>query len=1020
MSRLLSPRLALLFTATLWSGAALAQDKAGNIDPSLSEFVKGFKGKGAMSDNSRAPTPEEEQSHFHVMPGLAIETVAHEPEITQPLNLHFDERGRLWVVQYIQYPFPAGLKVIKYDEYLRAVFDKVPPPPPHQDKGKDKITILEDVKGDGNYVFKKDFLTDLNIARSVVTGRGGVWVLNPPYLLFYPDRNRDDVPDGDPEVVLSGFGIEDTHSGANSLAWGPDGWLYGAHGSTCTADVKGVKFLGQAIWRYQPERKIFEVFAEGGGNTFSLEFDTEGRAFSGTNFGNTRGMYYPQGSAGIKGWSKHGPLMNPYSFGWFEHMLHKGYEPRFPQTMCIYEGGGIPQLEHCLVAPMSLQNRVMASRMYSDTSTYRTEDMDPLVMTDDRWFRPVDTKVGPDGAIYMADWCDSRLSHVDPRDTWDHDHGRIYRLKVPGAPAAKPFDLGKLSSDELIPYLSNPNKWFRQTALRIFYDRRDASLIPKLRKMVEENSGHLALEALWALNASGGFDDAFALKALDHPYPMVRFWTVRLLGDRYEPALYSSSKEEPPPLPSALHAKLASLAAKEPDVQVRGQCASAAKRFLGVDGLGVIRELLYRSEDAQDKHNPLLIWWALESKATSDREGVLSMLKDSSLWQTALFTQYIAGRLGQRYTADRTPENLRTAAQFLTLAPTPQLQDALIEGMERGLAGENVADVPEEMQKQVSAVWAARPHTATLIGFAVRLNHAPATTEAIKLLGDAKTPEAERKQLLELLSSRTAPGVVPVVTGLLQAEKKESVRIDLVNALARYNDPEIGGSLLHLFPTAGPKLRAALIGAVTRRAEWARAFLELVGRGDVKRETLTPGDLFALQSLHDDQVDALVKKNWGSLRTSSQAKQQMITNVRKLLAAHLGDSEKGHALFTTRCAICHTLNGEGAKIGPELTGYERDNLDFMVPAIVDPSLAIREEYVAFTVTTKAGQALTGFLTENEPKFVTVKDLAGTQTRLAREEIASLNALPVSVMPEGLLDTMSDEEIRDLFTYLMKK
>jgi putative heme-binding domain-containing protein len=495
---------------------------------------------------------------------------------------------------------------------------------------------------------------------------------------------------------------------------------------------------------------------------------------------------------------------------------------------------------------------------------------------------------------------------------------------------------------------------------------------------------------------------------------------VRLLGDRYEPAIYSSSKEEPPPLPSFLHEKLTNLAAHEPDVQVRGQCASSAKRFLGVDGLGLIRELLYRSEDAQDKHNPLLIWWALESKATSDRAGVVSLLHDSALWQTPLFSQYITTRLGQRYTADRTPENLKTAAQLLALAPTPQAQDALIEGMERGLAGERLVDVPEELQKQVAAIWAGRPHTATLIGFAVRLNHAAATTEAVKLLSDHTTPEAERKQLLELLASRTEPSVVPVATDLLRAEKKESARIDLVNALAHYNDPEIGGTFLHLFPGAGPKLRAALIGAVTRRAEWARAFLQLVSAGEVKRETLTPGDLFALQSLHDDQVDALVKKNWGSLRTSSQAKEQMITNVRKLLAAHLGDAEKGHALFTTRCAICHTLNGEGAKIGPELTGYERDNLDFMIPAIVDPSLAIREEYVAFTITTKSGQALTGFLTENEPKFVTVKDLAGTQTRLAREEIASLNALPVSVMPEGLLDTMSDAEIRDLFTYLMKK
>ena len=113
------------------------------------------------------------------------------------------------------------------------------------------------------------------MARSVITGRGGVWVLMPPYLLFYPDKNGDDIPDGDPEVHLTGFGLEDTHSGANSLRWGPDGWIYGAHGSTCTAEIQGIKFLGQAVWRYHPRTKKFEVFGEGGGNTFCIDFDSQ-------------------------------------------------------------------------------------------------------------------------------------------------------------------------------------------------------------------------------------------------------------------------------------------------------------------------------------------------------------------------------------------------------------------------------------------------------------------------------------------------------------------------------------------------------------------------------------------------------------------------------------------------------------------------------------------------------------------------------------------------------------------------
>lgn len=1021
----MAPRSARLTRALLLAAAALTCHPAvaeppSPIDPSLQEFVQGFKGKGALSDQSKAPTPEEELSHLHVAPGLQIETIAHEPEITQPLNLHFDERGRLWVVQYIQYPFPAGLKILKYDQYLRAVYDKVPLPPPQGERGQDKITILEDRKGDGTFELKKDFLTGLNMARSVVTGRGGVFVLNPPYLLFYPDRDRDDVPDGDPQVLLSGFGLEDTHSGANSLAWGPDGWLYGAHGSTCTAEVQGVKFLGQAIWRYHPERKIFEVFAEGGGNTYSLEFDAEGRAFSGTNFGETRGMFYPQGSAGVKNWSKHGPLMNPYSFGWFEHMAHHGYAPRFAQTMIIYEGGALPQLEHLLVAPMSLQNRVMASRLLPDTSTYRTEDLDPLVTTEDRWFRPVDTKVGPDGAIYMTDWCDSRLSHVDPRDTWDKDHGRIYRLRAPGSAPAPSFDLGALPSAGLLPYLSHPNKWFRQTALRVLYDRHDATLIPSLRELLRGNSGHLALEALWALNASGGFDDETALQALGHPYPMVRYWAVRLLGDRYAPALFSSAATQPPPLPVALREKLVALAAGEPEVQVRGQLASSAKRFPGPDALPMLRELVFHAEDASDKHNPLLCWWALESKCVSDRDAVVALFGDSAVCQAPLFSQHLISRLAQRYTADRTPANLETAARLLELAPSAAVKDGLIAGMDQGLAGDRVTAVPEALQKQIGAVWQYIPHTAALISVALRLDYAPAEAEAIGALADAKANA--RRTLLELLSSRQSAAALPAIERLLTAATKDAERIDLLHALARYNTLEAGDAMLRLLPKASPGVRATVISSLSRQVTWAKSLLGLVEKGDLPRTSFSPGDLFALQNLHDQDVDATLLKQWGSLRTSSQAKEEMIARVRKLLTggAAKGDPDKGKELFAARCATCHTLNGQGGKIGPELTGYERDNLDFMIPAIVDPSLAIREEYVAFLITTKQGQSFTGFLTENDPKAVTVQDLAGAKTRLAREEIATLAALPVSVMPEGLLESMSDEEIRHLFAYLTRK
>src|SRR5688572_18326573 len=204
--------------------------------------------------------------------GFKASLVAHEPMMAQPVCIEFDFRGRLWVVQYLQYPNPAGLKRVQVDRYSRTVYDRVPEPPPKGPKGADRITILEDVDGDGRADRAKDFVKDLNLASGIAFGHGGVFVLQVPYLLFYPDRDGDDVPDGEPQVLLKGFGMQDAHAVANSLTWGPDGWLYGCQGSTVSSEVRGVAFE-QGVWRYHPITHRFELFCDGGGNAWGLDFD---------------------------------------------------------------------------------------------------------------------------------------------------------------------------------------------------------------------------------------------------------------------------------------------------------------------------------------------------------------------------------------------------------------------------------------------------------------------------------------------------------------------------------------------------------------------------------------------------------------------------------------------------------------------------------------------------------------------------------------------------------------------------
>jgi putative heme-binding domain-containing protein len=978
--------------------------KADRFTPNIADFVKNFTPGGALPDGSASPTPEQSIAMFAIPDYLKVDAPLHEPEVAQPLNMYFDERGRLWVVQYLQYPFPAGLKVVKYDKYLRAVFDKVPPPPPNHFVGKDKITIHEDTDGDGEFDKHKTFVDGLNMARSVITGRGGAWVLMPPYLLFYPDRNQDDKPDGDPEVHLTGFGLEDTHSGANSLRWGPDGWIYGAHGSTCTADIQGVKFLGQAIWRYHPETKKFELFAEGGGNTYCVEFDKEGRTFSGSNYGKTRGLHYPQGSAFIKGWGKHGPLVNPYSFGWFDHMKHQGYAPRFAQTMIIYEGGAIPQLEGQIVAGMALTSRMQASKLSRDTSSFQTEDTDVLINSTNRWFRPVDTKAGPDGAIYIADWCDSRLSHLDPRDTWSKETGRIYRIRAKGAKLEPRFNYHRMSDTQLINAFYHPNKWHRQTALRVLHDRKNRKLADFLAAKFSGFSGQHALEMLWAINAGGGFTSDFAIKQLSHPDEMIRYWTLRLIGDK--------GFESKPVV-----AGLISMAKTEKISEVRAQLSSTAKRLSGESALPIIREMLTADADADDIHIPLLVWWALENKAASHRQDVVRMFEDSTLWSTALSDRFITTRLGQRYTTERSDKNLVTAARLLTLAPNEKILTKLIDGMEKGLQGDPVESVPEAMQKQVARLWQELDHNAKLISFAARLKHTPALEEALVRVANRKGSGSEQSALIALVAQQRDKDTIPTFMDLLRLEKSGKRQVELIHALQRFSTTRIADLFIKLMPGWGSGTRTAAINALVARLEWSQLLLDAVDLDHVRTEWVTIGNLLSIQEYGCDHCNGIISKHWGRLRDSPEEKQKEIARVRKLIAKK-GDEKKGAELFKLLCTNCHRLGRQGKRIGPDLTGYERDNLDFIIPAIVDPSLAVREEYTTFNLLTRDGQSLTGFLKRNDPQSVTMMDLTENQQVIARRNIADLAATQTSLMPEGLTTALSDEQLRDLLTYFI--
>ncbi|MBT5322670.1 MAG: c-type cytochrome, partial [Verrucomicrobiales bacterium] len=373
-----------------------------------------------------------------------------------------------------------------------------------------------------------------------------------------------------------------------------------------------------------------------------------------------------------------------------------------------------------------------------------------------------------------------------------------------------------------------------------------------------------------------------------------------------------------------------------------------------------------------------------------------------------------------RFTAERTTANLKTAAKLLALAPTDANRDQLAAGMEEGLRGNAVQNPPKSLLNETIKLWESRPHTPQLISFATRLGLHEAMDEAIALVKHPKTSASDRRALTQLLSERRSANALKLLIGQFETEKDSKRRIELMTALQRFNSNSVGMALLVRYAGMPQRERESAQLVLSSRANWSLEFIQAIDEGKIKREDVRPATVLAMQGHKQKTINALVKKHWGQLRQSTEAKQQRMTAVAALIGENKGDAKAGKLVFAIACAACHRLRGQGGNIGPNLDAYQLNNPGFLIPAVVDPSLGIREEYAGFNVVTKDNQRLTGFIAQSAPKFIVLRDLTQNSITLPRNEIKDLQAMPISLMPEGILDALTPQQVRDLFAFLMGK
>jgi putative membrane-bound dehydrogenase-like protein len=957
--------------------------------------------------------PEEAVKRMKLPPGFEARLVASEPDIAQPVCIEFDDRGRLWVVQYLQYPNPAGLNRVKVDRFSRTVYDKVPEPPPHGTPGADRITICDQFDANGRAHRFKDFVSGLNLCSGIAFGHGGVFVLQIPYLLFYPDRNHDDIPDGDPEVLLSGFGMEDAHSVANSLTWGPDGWLYGCQGSTVTAHIRGIEFQ-QGVWRYHPITKKFELFCEGGGNSWGLDFDEDGNLIYSTNLGPYRNLHGVQGGYYWKSFGKHGALHNPYTYGYFDHIPYSNFTGgHVTDGGIVYQGDQFPkEFRGKYIANDLLGHAVQWHNLTPYGSTFQASYGGELLTPNDTWFAPSDLTMGPNGSLYVADWYDKRTAHPDPDADWDKSNGRVYNIRYVGTnaniqrstPNIERPTLEKLTSKELVGLLGDSNDWYARKARRILADRRDKAVIAPLRKTVlHSTNAHLALESLWALYVSGGFDEKFAQTLINSQVPQIRAWTVRLLGD--ENTISAKTAKS-----------LVNLADTESDVMVRSQLAATARRLPAETGLAIVEKIAARDIDSKDPYIPLLLWWAVEKHCVSNLYETMFHIVTSRSWKSTISGETIVPRLIRRYAAEGTRQTIAECFGTLKEAP-PNLQDTLLKAMNEGLQECTNRNLPlvKASPEEVAAMT-----NVLQIQILARLGQQSARQRVREIATDLKAAKVDRLSMLKVLAELGAADCVPGMLRLVNTTEPESIQMGALEVLQHFDDPKITATVLGEYAKMTEQVRSRARDLLLARKQSTAALLQLVEDGKIWAKEI-PLDQLRRVSLHNDkQLDAIVRKHWGNVTGGTpEEKLAVVRRFNNDLRAFPGDPKRGHDLFMKNCGVCHELFGEGAKVGPDLTHANRADRDFLLVSIVDPSAVIRKEFLNYNVEMKDGSVLSGLIVEQLPTSITLAAAKNERTTVNRSQIKELRESAVSLMPEGLLEPLTPQERRDLFSYLQK-
>jgi putative heme-binding domain-containing protein len=971
-------------------------------------------------------TPAEERKALHVPPGFEIQLVAAEPDIHKPLNLAFDDRGRLWVTSTVEYPYPA----------------------PEGTRPRDTVKILSDFQAGGRAQKIETFADGLNIPIGLLplpSARAAL-VHNIPNIYLMRDVDADGRADTR-DVFYGVFGNRDTHGMTNAFSWGFDGWIYACHGFSNSSDVEGkdhkkIQMQSGNTYRMRPDGSHAEYYTHGQVNPFGLAFDPLGNLYSADCHSRPvyqliRGAWYPSFGKPDDG------------IGFGPDMVTHDHGSTGIGGISFYAADQFPEAYRGTVFLGNVvTNRVNHDKIEWHGSSPKGIEQPDFVWSEDNWFRPVDIELGPDGALYVADFYNRIIGHYEVPLTHpgrDRTSGRIWRIVYKGTegkPAPAPIftDRTKSTVAELVADLAHPNLVVRISAANQLVDRGGEAAIAAVRAIMKpESPARQRVHGMWILERFGTLDDATLSACASDPDRELRVHSMKVLVDRTE--LTKPLSELP-----RVHIT-------DADPFVR----RAAAEVLGAHPSQANIHMLLALGHATPKDDTHLIHVA--------RIALRDQLKDDEVWPRLSASLNLSERDLRDIADVATGVHTEGAARFLLAhikaydEPQARLGRYLHHIARYGVTTSIPDDValavsekrrPADRMKLLKSVQqgaqerglaldeSSRRLAARLAGELLGSREPGEVALGVDVVRDFhfSDMQADLKKVIERRDLVDQPRIhamgaltvidpkenLGTIAGVLSdASAPIAMRDSAASLLGNVDRPEAKAALLNVLPSAPERLQSAIAAAMVRRREGADALLNAISSGKASARLLQQRSVTII--LESSGLPGVSERIAGLLKGLPPADQKLsalYSHRRDGFKKSKADPVPGSQVFEKHCAVCHQLGGKGAKVGPQLDGIGSRGLDRLMEDVLDPNLNVDQTFRVTNVALQSGQIVSGLLLREEGEVLILADSQGKELRIPKSSVEQRSISPLSPMPANLTDQIAEDDFYRLLAFLLSK